>query len=120
MAEKEAVKVQVAEYHRYYDLIHYGDLYRLISPWEDRNLAVWEFVSQNREDALVTKVTVGNVWDRYQIIRLKGLDPQKRYRCPQLNMTCSGALLMNAGIDMTELAAWDYQSVKLYFHTMDE
>ena len=33
---------------------------------------------------------------------------------------CSGALLMNAGIDMTELEAWDYQSAKLYFHTVDE
>ena len=47
------------------------------------------------------------------------LDPNKKYHCPQLNITCSGALLMNAGIDMTELAAWDYQSAKLYFHTVD-
>ena len=119
-AEKEAVKAQVADYHQYYDLIHYGDLYRLVSPWEDQHLAVWEFVSESMEEALVTKVSIGNVWDRYRLVRMKGLDPNKKYHCPQLNITCSGALLMNAGIDMTELAAWDHQSAKLYFHTVDE
>ena len=72
------------------------------------------------EEALVTKVSIGNVWDRYRLVRMKGLDPNKKYHCPQLNITCSGALLMNAGIDMTELAAWDYQSAKVYFHTVDE
>jgi alpha-galactosidase len=119
-AEKEAVKAQAAEYHQYYDLIHYGNMYRLVSPWEDQHLAVWEFVSESMEEALVTKVSIGNVWDRYRLVRMKGLDPNKKYHCPQLNITCSGALLMNAGIDMTELAAWDYQSAKLYFHTVDE
>lgn len=118
-AEKEKVKQQVHEYHRYYDLIHYGDLYRLISPWEDSHHAAWEFVSPGREEALVTKVTVGNVWDRYRIVRLRGLDPEKQYHCSQLNMTCSGALLMQAGINMTELATWNYQSAKLYFYTVD-
>lgn len=68
----------------------------------------------------MTKVSIGNVWDRYRLVCTKGLDPNKKYHCPQLNITCSGALLMNAGIDKTELEAWDYQSAKLYFHTVDE
>ena len=117
--EKAAVREQVKEYHRYYDLIHYGDLYRLISPWEHNHYAVWEFVSESRDEALVTKVTVGNVLDHYQIIRLRGLDPEKWYHCPQLGNVYSGAMLMNAGIDMTELASWDYQSAKLYFHSIN-
>lgn len=114
--EKEIVKAQVKEYHRYYDLIHSGDLYRLAAPWENSHFAIWQFVSQDRTEALVTKVTVGNVWDHHQVVRLKGLSPDQMYHCPQLDLTCSGALLMNAGIDMTELAAWDYQSIKLEFH----
>ncbi len=30
--DKEEVKKQVAEYHKYYDVIHFGELYRLIPP----------------------------------------------------------------------------------------
>ena len=30
----------------------------------------------------------------------------------------AGALLMNAGVNMTEIAAWAYMSDKLYFHTV--
>lgn len=116
--ERKIVKKQVSDYHKYYDLIHYGDLYRLISPWEDPHHAVWEFVSQDRQEALVTKVTVGNVWDQYQIVKLRGLEPEMVYHCPQLGLTCSGALLMFGGINMTEQASWDYQSVKLYFHSI--
>ena len=114
--EKEMVKAQVAEYHKYYDLIHYGDLYRLLCPWDDHRFAVWQFVSENKNEALVTKVTMDNVWDHFQIVRLRGLDPVKMYHCPQLGITCSGALLMNAGINMTEIASWEYQSVKLHFY----
>ena len=113
--EKQKVIAQVAEYHKYYDVIHYGDLYRLLSPWEDHRFAVWQFVSQDKSEALVTKVTLDNVWDHFQIIQLQGLDPQKVYHCPQLDLTASGALLMNAGINMTEIAPWAYGSAKLHF-----
>ena len=117
--EKDMVIAQVAEYHKYYDLIHRGDLYRLLCPWEDHRFAVWQFVSRDKSQALVTKVTLDNVWDHFQIIRLKGLDPQKMYHCPQLDLTASGALLMNAGINMTEIAPWEYQSAKLHFVAAD-
>jgi len=113
--EKQKVVAQVAEYHKYYDVIHYGDLYRLLSPWEDHRFAVWQFVSQDKSESLVTKVTLDNVWDHFQIIRLQGLDPQKTYYCPQLDLTASGALLMNAGINMTEIAPWSFSSAKLHF-----
>ena len=116
--EKKMVKAQVAEYHKYYDLIHYGDLYRLLCPWDDHRFAVWQFVSEDKNEAMVTKVTMDNVWDHFQIVRLRGLDPKKMYHCPQLGITCSGALLMNAGINLTEIAPWEYQSAKLHFYSV--
>ena len=76
--EKDMVVAQVAEYHKYYDLIHRGDLYRLLCPWEDHRFAVWQFVSRDKSQALVTKVTLDNVWDHFQIIRMKGLDPARK------------------------------------------
>lgn len=117
--EKAMVIEQVKEYHKYYDLIRHGDLYRLLCPWDDHRFAVWQFVSEDQNEALVTKMTLDNVWDHFQIVRLRGLDPNKTYHCPQINLTCSGALLMNAGINMTEIAPWEYQSAKLYFHSAD-
>ena len=116
--EKDKVLEQVAEYHKYYDVIHYGDLYRLLCPWDDHRFAVWQFVSQDKQEALVTKMTMDNVWDHFQIIRLRGLDPNRMYHCPQLNLTCSGALLMNAGVNLTEVAPWEYQSAVLHFYTV--
>ena len=116
--EKDKVVEQVAEYHKYYDLIRHGDLYRLMCPWDDHRFAVWQFVSQDKTEALVTKITMDNVWDHFQIVRLKGLDPHKTYHCPQLDLTCSGALLMNAGVNLTEVAPWEYQSEKLYFYAV--
>ena len=116
--EKDKVVEQVAEYHKYYDLIRHGDLYRLVCPWVDHRFAVWQFVSQDKTEALVTKITMDNVWDHFQIVRLKGLDPEKTYCCPQLGLTCSGSLLMNAGVNLTEVAPWEYQSEKLHFYAV--
>ena len=116
--EKDKVVEQVAEYHKYYDLIRHGDLYRLLCPWEDHRFAVWQFVSQDKSETLVTKITMDNVWDHFQIVRLKGLDPEKTYHCPQLDLTCSGTLLMNAGVNLTEVAPWEYMSEKLHFYAV--
>ena len=121
MTEEEKTKVvsQVAEFHKYNDLIRTGDLYRLICPWDGSGkFAVWQFVSQDKREALVTKMTLDNVWDHFQIVKLQGLDPAKTYHCPQLDLTCSGALLMNAGINMTEIAPWEFMSEKLWFYTV--
>ena len=63
-------------------------------------------------------MTLDNVWDHFQIVKLQGLDPAKTYHCPQLDLTCSGALLMNAGINMTEIAPWEFMSEKLWFYTV--
>ena len=47
--EKETIRKQCADYHKYYDVIHNGDLYRLISPWEDRTRSAWMYVLANKK-----------------------------------------------------------------------
>ena len=117
--EKEIVKAQCDEYRKYYDVINYGELYRLISPWKDRTRCAWSYVSEDKREALVTYVVMrSSIYDLHYI-RLKGLDPNKTYRCEELDLTCSGALLMNAGINMTKIAPWEYQSAKLHFVAVD-
>lgn len=99
--EKEAVKRQCADYHKYYDVIHYGDLYRLISPWENnRTRSAWCFVSEDKREALATYVVIrAGIKERYYF-RLDGLDPNLRYYNEQTGQTLSGSTWMNAGINI--------------------
>lgn len=100
--EKETVRRQCADYHRYYEVIHNGDLYRLISPWKDRTRCAWSFVSPDRREALVTYVVIrGGIYERHYL-RLAGLNPALRYRVESTGQVLSGAALMNAGLCITD------------------
>lgn len=104
--EREIVKRQVADYHKYYELTHYGDFYRITSPTEDSFLCDWEFVSPDKNEVLFTRVVMRRPENIYQPLRLRGLDPEKRYTDEETGQTFSGALLMNAGMNLSA-TAWN-------------
>ena len=95
------IKEQVKEYHKYYDVIHYGELYRLITPFENEFKVAWEFVSEDKKEALVTVVNIKLPYDNLFFLKLKGLDPEKIYEVEDSGETYSGAYLMNAGLNLT-------------------
>ena len=96
--EKDLVKQQCKDYHKYYDIIHYGDLYRLISPWQKRTRSAWSFVAPDKSEVLVTYVVIrSDIKERYYL-RLAGLDPQRMYQNQESGQILSGAALMNAGL----------------------
>lgn len=99
--EKAEIKEQIKEYHKYYDVIHYGELYRLITPFENEFRVAWEFVSKDKKEALVTVVTIKFPYDELFILKLKGLDPEKYYKVEDTGEIYSGAFLMNAGLNLT-------------------
>jgi alpha-galactosidase len=109
------IKAQIADYHKYYDLIHYGDLYRLISPWEDPYNCAWEFVDEEKTQALATYLIKFKKERRGLFLRLKGLDPAKYYRWEETGEVFSGALLMNAGISLFCMPNEDGYSKTFYF-----
>lgn len=118
--EIEIVKKQVADYHKYYDLIHYGDLYRVISPFDDACRCAWEHVSPDKKEMLFTYVTIRyNHGLSKNIIRFCGLDPEKFYREEESGEIYSGALLMNAGINVGRRASGDGQSFTMHFIAED-
>ncbi|MCQ2475130.1 MAG: alpha-galactosidase [Clostridia bacterium] len=116
--EQVTIKEQVKEYHKYYDVIHFGDLYRLISPFENHFRAAWMFVSEDKNEALVTSVVMRKPEDRPFFLRLKGLDPEKYYVDEETNEVYSGALLMNAGLCLNEFSLDDGTSFKKYFKSV--
>ena len=116
--DKKIVKQQVSEYHKYYDVIHFGDLYRLISPSENPFRAAWEFVSEDKTEALLTSVVMRKPEDRALFIKLKGLDPDKYYIDEDTHEVYSGALLMNAGLCVIA-STDDGASFKKYFKAVE-
>lgn len=113
--EKEIVKEQVELYHKTYDLIRKGELYRLVSPFENPFYVAWEFVSSDKSTAMLTVVTMRAQCHPHTIIKLRGLDPQKFYKNEKTGAVCSGALLMNAGLNITEMANGDGDSEIIFF-----
>ena len=113
--EKNIVKNQVAEYHKYYDLTHKGDLYRLVDPNDNPYRCCWEMVSADKSECLVTSVTMRSNTDTLFIVKLRGLDENKFYKCENCDEIFSGAILMNAGINLSMKANNTGESIKLYF-----
>ena len=113
--EKETVRRQIQDYHKYYELTHFGDLYRLISPFDDPTKAAWMQVKQDKSEFIATFVCVKYTpRDRF-CLKLKGLDENKYYRNEADGQVYSGALLMYAGLDMDQYIRSDGQSVLLHF-----
>ena len=104
--ERQAVKDQVADYHKYYDLIHFGDFYRITSPTENHFLCDWAFVSPDKSQVLFTRVIMRRPENLYQPLCLPGLDPDKLYTDEETGKVYSGALLMHGGLD---LSAYGFQ-----------
>ncbi|MBR5411375.1 MAG: alpha-galactosidase [Clostridia bacterium] len=109
------IRTQIADYHRYYDLIHFGDLYRLISPWDDPYKAAWQFVDPEKTETLVTVLIKFMMRERNFFLRLKGLDPDAYYRLDENGEVYSGALLMNAGLNLSFMPNEDGFSKTFHF-----
>lgn len=113
--EKQEVAKQIEHYKKYYGLIHDSNYYRLTSP-KEKNYAAWQFVSLDKTKALVSCVLTNPGANMIpDILKLKGLSSQKRYRLQWItdNHTefCSachddvfrGEALMNAGFRLPRL-----------------
>jgi len=114
--EKEIVRGQVADYHKYYDLIHTGDFYRITAPTEDPFLCDWEFVSRDKSEVLFTRVIMRRPDNRFQFRRLRGLDPEKMYTDEDTGEVYSGALLMHAGISLSPDSDWQEDGSSIVKH----
>jgi alpha-galactosidase len=78
----EAVKT----YKRLSDVIWFGDLYRLVSPY-DENRAVLMYVNENKSKAILFNYfTTPRRKDIFSRVVLQGLDPKKKYRIKEINL----------------------------------
>ena len=95
--EKALVKEQVKKYHQYNDLIREGDYYRLASYRENGYYDSWMIVEKDKSRALLFYVQVrARANAKSRLLRLKGLDPQRRYLAEEKEY--QGNTLLQAGI----------------------
>ena len=78
--EKELVKKQTADYHKYNELIREGDYYRLASIAENGRYDSWMIVEKTKRKRLILCAGNGCGEWKEQIRKLKGLKAQSRYR----------------------------------------
>ena len=119
-ADLAIIKKQVKEYHKYYDTIHFGDLYRLINPTEGKYRCAWGYVSQDKNEAIFTFVTMLKSQNPTFYVRLKGLDPDKYYYDDETCEVHSGALLMRAGLNLKNLPCSDGSSFVIHLKAVDK
>ena len=79
-------KKAVADYKRLRPVIQQGDLYRLVSPWEN-NYAALMTVNDDKTQAVVFLYGLnrGIMSDFPAPLMLQGLDPSRRYTLTELN-----------------------------------
>ncbi|MBQ4591824.1 MAG: alpha-galactosidase [Clostridia bacterium] len=105
--EKDLIRKQTADYHRYYNIINRGDLYRLILPTDSYNgktgkCASWMYVSEDRSEALFTFVVIRTSVHPVYFVKLRGLDPNAVYVDQTTGREYHGDTLMNAGMNLTK------------------
>ncbi|MFN7252609.1 MAG: alpha-galactosidase [Anaerobacillus sp.] len=108
--ERETMKEQINFYKKIRTIIQFGNFYRLSSPFTNNHTA-WLHVSQDQSEAVLTYVMVlAEPNDPFRKIRLKGLDPTKKYQICGEGKSFYGDELMNVGINIPRLNG-DFKSI---------
>jgi alpha-galactosidase len=102
----------ITSYKRLSDIIWHGDLYRLISPY-DENRAVLMYVGNTKSKAVLFAYTLNSRFgENFLPVRLQGLDPAGKYNVKEINIfpgdrpsvesgkSYTGDYLMNIGLNI--------------------
>ena len=92
LKEKELKYTQdaVANYKRLSTVICQGDMYRLISPY-DESRAVLMYVNEAKSKAVLFSYTLHPLYDpQYNSVRFQGLEPSKTYKVEEINVIPEG------------------------------
>ncbi len=111
--ERSFAKNAIQNYKLVRSIVQFGDLYRIVSPYDEGARAALAYVSKDKKQSVFFAYTLQNSARTSTFdVRLKGLDPAKNYKVAELNPknpsgvfpgngnTFSGDYLMKAGISL--------------------
>lgn len=88
--ELEFCQNAVKNYKRLSPTIWKGDLYRLVSPYEDTR-AVLMYVDESKEHSVLFSYTLHPLTDpNFGLVRLQGLEANKKYKVEEINIMPNG------------------------------
>ena len=110
--EKALCRNAINEYKQIRPIVQFGDIYRLVSPYDRKGVASMMYVAENKDKAVFywwKTETFQN--EHLPRVKMAGLDPNRIYKVHELNridvkpLDCegksySGAYLMNHGLEM--------------------
>ena len=130
--EKALCKKAISEYKEIRPVVQLGDLYRLVSPFDNQGLASLMYVSEAKDKAVFYWWKIANFYNVHlPLVKMAGLDANKMYKVRELDVidnkpldcegkSYSGKYLMEHGLEMpyTNEVDWgkktDWSSRVLY------
>jgi alpha-galactosidase len=118
--EKDLCRKAIAEYKEIRPVVQFGDLYRLVSPYDGKNIASLMYCSPQKDKAVFYWWKLETFYNEHlPRVRMQGLDPDKSYRIHELNRidnealpyegkVFSGKYLMENGLEMPLKHKVDY------------
>jgi len=110
--ELDMCRKAIADYKSIRPVVQFGDLYRLVSPYEGKGLASLMYCSEKKDEAVFFWWKTEHMYDQHlQRVRMAGLDPSRMYKVTELNRlsdyvlpfegkSFSGAFLMENGLEI--------------------
>ncbi len=118
--EKAIVKKAIADYKKIRPIVQFGDIYRLVSPYDDKGIASLMYVNPDKNDAVFywwkTETFMNQQLPR---VVMAGLNPDKTYTIHELNRidneplrfegkSFTGRYLMSNGLEIPLTHKVDY------------
>ena len=119
-AEKALCRKAISEYKEIRPVVQFGDIYRLVSPYDGHNMASMMYVSPEKSEAVFYWWKIETFYDDHlPRVRMAGLDPSKTYKIRELNridnvplpyegLSFSGKFLMENGLEIPLKHIVDY------------
>ncbi|OIK16550.1 alpha-galactosidase [Bacillus sp. MUM 116] len=115
--DKKVVTEQISQYHKIKDIVCFGDLYRLLSPYDGTDTA-WMYVSEDKGKAVLFYYkTMATPNPPFQRIKLQGLDDKRAYRINNGGKEYFGSELMQIGLNLP-LIKDDFSSYLYYIEAL--
>lgn len=122
--EKDICRKAIADYKRIRPTVQFGDIYRLVSPYDNRGFASLMYVAENKDKAVAYWWKIANFYDEhFPRLRFAGLDPERSYRVTELDRlditplayegkSFTGRFLMESGLEIpaTNNVEWSLKS----------
>ncbi len=89
--EYEFTKVGIQNYKRIRPVIQFGDLYRIVSPYDNFGMSALMYVSESKDKAVFFGFNLDkNLTYNFPPMKLNGLDSEKKYKITEINKEIQG------------------------------